>query len=298
MVDNVGRASCRGQMKTIWIVTAFAILSVSIVGAQEDNPKATALSSFSVRGVVIDSEGAPLIGAEVFAANGDRAISDASGEFVLNNITDRSVSLFIRRIGYTPVSAQLAVETGVAAVSIRARLDKAAVTLGTVVIEGRTMDKELWDKGFYKRMNDAMAGTFFTPERLAHGSSNVSTLIGEVPRVRMTVGRGGIAVPKAPYKGTDYCTLSAVIDGVPFSSSLVDQVGIDNLVNVTEVKAIEVYLTAGRIPNVLAGRGGTQSVANGNTATAGAAGRGSASTGFGGSGGVECGTIVVWTKGR
>ena len=282
-------------MKTIWFVAAFAIVCAPSLLAQEVKPKPNAPAQFSVRGVVVDSDGSPLLGAEVITANGDRAISDASGEFVLNNLTDRSVDLYIRRIGYTPVSAKLAVEAGIVGVSIRARLEKAAVTLGTVVVEGRTMDKELWDKGFYKRMSGPNIGTFFTPERLAH-SGSISTLIAEVPRVKMSVRRGGVAVPKAPYKGTDYCTLSAIIDGVAFSSSLVDQVGIDNLVNVTEVKAMEVYLTAGRIPNALAGRGGTQATANGNTATAGAAGSGAGGMGFGGSDGVECGTIVMWTK--
>jgi hypothetical protein len=228
--------------------------------------------------VVVDSEGAPLSGAEVYTANGERAISDASGEFVLSNLTDRSVSLFVRRIGYAAVSLGFDAEAAVSVISIRARLIPVAVTLGTVVVEGRTMDKDLWNQGFYKRMNGATIGAFFTPERLAHSSVNVSTLISEVPRVRMTVGRGGVAVATAPYKGgTEYCTLSVVIDGVAFSSSFIAQVGIDNLVNVSEVKAIEVYLTAGRIPNVLAGRGGV---------------------GFGGSDGVECGTIIVWTKAR
>jgi hypothetical protein len=170
-----------------------------------------------------------------------------------------------------------------------------AVTLGTVVVEGKTMDKDLWEKGFYKRMNGAMIGTFFTPERLAHSSVNLSTLVSEVPRVRMNVGRGGVAIPTAPYKnGTEYCTLSLILDGVAFSSSFVAQMGIDNLVSSRDVKAIEVYLRAGRIPNVLSGRGGTQSIGGGMSMTPSVlSGSGGC---FGGSDGVECGTIVIWTR--
>ncbi len=283
-------------MRKIFIITVLAMLATRTSAAQENSPQPTRPSSFSVKGMVVDSEGSPLAGAEVHTAADERAISDASGEFVLSNLKDRSVTLFVRRLGYAPVSLAFDADPSVVVVSVRARLVPAGVTLGTVVVEGKTMDKDLWEKGFYDRMNGAMIGTFFTPERLAHNAVNVSTLISEVPRVQMIRGPGRVAVPMAPYKnGTEYCTLSAVIDGMPFSSSVVGQIGIDNLVNVREVKAIEVYLRAGRIPNVLAGRGGTQSTGAAMNSTPGALG-GSSGGAFGGSDGVECGTIVVWTK--
>ncbi|HEX2600676.1 MAG TPA: carboxypeptidase regulatory-like domain-containing protein [Gemmatimonadaceae bacterium] len=281
-------------MRTTTIVGALAILATSSVAAQDP---LRAASAFSLRGVVVDGYGEPLLGAEIYTEAGERAISNASGEFLLSNLTDRSLNLFVRRIGYGPVSFGINVDATVTSVSIRARLLPVAVAIGTVVVEGRVLDKDLWDKGFYKRMNGATTGTFFTPERLANSSVNVSTLISEVPRLRIAQGRGGVAIPKAPYKGgSDYCTLSAVIDGVAFSSSFVDQVGIDNLVNISEVKGIEVYLKAGRIPNMTVGRSGTQSIANGMNSSVGAE-AGSQGVAFGGSDGVECGTIIVWTRG-
>jgi hypothetical protein len=94
-------------MRTIWILTAFGTLAAATLQAQDTNPQATRTASFSIRGVIVDSEGAPLLGAEVYTPAGERAISDASGEFILSNLTNRSVSLLVRRIGYAPVSLAL-----------------------------------------------------------------------------------------------------------------------------------------------------------------------------------------------
>ncbi len=266
------------KVKLIGVIIPVAILVSHVASAQKSPPTPTAPEpSFTLRGVIVDGEGAPIAAAEIFTATSQHAYSSTSGEFVLSDLTDRSTDVFVRRIGYAPVSFGLDVRPGITGISIRARLTRVAAALDTVVVEGRRVDAGLWQNGFYRRMKGAGVGTFITPEQLANNEAKLSTLISEVPLIRMK-NSGRLAVPQAPARaGSEYCTLSAIIDGLPFASSLVDQVGIDNLVNVGEVKAIEVYLKAGRVPNDIAGSAVAQPLWSKSA---------------------ECGTIVIWTKGH
>jgi hypothetical protein len=170
-------------------------------------------------------------------------------------------------------------------VTIEARLIPSAVTLGTVVVEGKSMDRQLWQSGYYKRktLGD---GVFFDPERLQHTAANLSTLMQEVPAVQIMTTRGGARIPVAKVgggiSGPVMCALNVFLDGqfLPWAT----QAGIDDVIAQQDVKAIEVYPR--RIPASL--RGGT------GTASAGAgfsiAGIDMASAN------IECGAILLWSK--
>jgi hypothetical protein len=171
-------------------------------------------------------------------------------------------------------------------VSVEARLIPSAVTLGTVVVEGKTMDRALWLSGYYKRkmLGD---GVFFDPERMRVTAANLSTIVREVPQVDVQTMAGGVRVPfrhvPAGIVGRVPCPLNVFVDGkfIPWATT----VGIDNVIAQQDVKAMEVY--PARIPGWLRG-GGTQSISVNAGFSIGGIEMGSAN--------IECGAILLWSK--
>jgi hypothetical protein len=269
-------------MRTLPATLMLSFLCVSALNAQE---RATAGNLITINGVVKTADGERLRGAEVIAGE-IRAISNDSGAFVLRNVPGGSVFIVVRRIGYIPGTLSFETEPALREVSIEARLIPSAVTLGTIVVEGKTLDRALWRDGYYKRKSLG-DGVFFDPERMNKTAANLSTLMQEVPRVQIQTMRGGVRVPvarrMAGIGGAVLCPLNVFLDGkyIPWAT----QVGIDDVIAQQDVKAIEVY--PARIPASL---------------RPGGAGSQSASSGFSiggvemGSANVECGAIMLWSK--
>lgn len=231
-------------------------------------------------GTVQNRDGVLLKGAEVIA--GDlHALTNDSGAFVLPNIPGGSIFIVIRRIGYMPGTLAFESEPTLRAMTVAAVLTPTATTLGTIVIEGKTLDQGLWKNGFYKRQNLGL-GHYFGPERMARAGMNLSTIISEVPAVRTQRRQGGVAIPMAG-SGTNLCVLNVYLDGtfLPWAN----QVGIDNIISTSDVQAIEVYSRVNEVSAAFSSGKGTtiqNGLTMGNIALDG--------------GNISCGAIMLWSK--
>ena len=231
-----------------------------------------------------DTAGMPLSGAAVSAGEGLSTLSDEKGEFTLRSLPTGTVQLMIRRIGYRSVSVGLVAKPDTRGVSIAARMTPNETTLGTVVIEGKKVDLALFQNGFYTRQKNA-DGYFFPPDRLEKTAASLSTMMNEIPSVRVAHVRGA-AIPMAVgghgMNGPIYCRMNVFLDGtlVPWAK----EDGLDAVIAEGDVKAIEVYSRPESIPNQIRGIAGSQAV--GSQITAGGRGAGS----------VNCGAILIWSK--
>ena len=266
-------------MKLVTCSIAALTLALPVICIAQDHTT----RGITLTGVVQDLNGAPLNGAEIISSADVRAVTNREGQFTLSNVPPGS-DVLVRRIGYQPQSFAVRTEPDVTGVSVRVSLAPTAVSLGTMVIEGKRVDRQLWENGFYKRER-AGSGVFFSPERLEHTAASVGTLMNEVPSLRLDRTRGNsTALARSP-DGMSYCKMNVFLDGVYLRWAT--DAGLDNVIPRDEVKAIEVYNRADMVPNVIKGLAGAQ---------AGSPYAGTRNGGSIGDGYKECGAILIWSK--
>ena len=268
------------------VVVVLAALPITAAFAQAPPPRDTAAPpavadtlAVTLRGIVQDTAGRPLLGAQVMTAEAT-AITGADGRFELRDLRADTLHLLIRRIGHQPASIMLAPDRGVI-VEFAATLVPTVVELGTIVVEGRTMERTLWRNGFYDRQR-AGHGTYFDPEKLAQHPS-VVTALQMTPSVQVMRTPDGRAIALGR-SGAKFCTLAVYIDGVLVRSA--SDIGLEMLVLPGDVLAMEVYPRAVHVPNTLRSAGPSD----------GGGGLPSPGSGAVSGGPVDCGAVVLWTK--
>ena len=275
------------------IVTALLLLLPAAAIAQ-------APATVTIDGVVKDDKGKPLPTAEIIVGGDRRAFTNARGEFSISDIPAGEVTFVARRIGYSPTSNVIAIDPG-AIVHLAIRLVPSAVTLGTIVIEGKRYDKTLWQTGFYKRQMGA-PGYFFDSNFMAKYHASLSGLIATVPSVRINRGPGGTNVALGSFSNGNGCPLEVFLDGthIKWASTM----GLDEIARPEEILGIEVYPRASEMPAVISGLGGQGNmglVGNLRLASDGPGGvpppKGEEyHTEETGRGYAECGAMLIWTK--
>lgn len=276
----------RGHVAASPAVALVLLLScVVVAGAQspprtappEPVPVFTDTGGVTLRGVVRDTAGRPLVGAQVSAA-GATTITEADGRFELRDVRADTIHFLVRRIGHEPAALRLAPPGGLI-VDVVVTLVPNVVELGTIVIDGRALDRRLWTEGYYRRA--ALGhGTYLGPEELGRYSS-LETALRMVPSVRMERSMDG-RVMAFGRTATGVCPLVVHVDGVLVRWA--NDVGIQALAGPGEVHAVEVYARAAQVPAMLRTVG-----------VAGSAGMPNA-RGVANAGPVDCGAILVWTK--
>jgi hypothetical protein len=253
--------------------------------AQQTTPDPRA-NTLTLSGVVKDISGNAVSGAQISVGRDLAAFSDSIGNFSLAGVPRGTIDLVVRRMGFQANAVSLETKPDVTGVTIAVTMVPNAVSLGTIVIEGKTLDRDLWMKGFYKRQ-DMGRGYFFTPQQMAHTKISLSTLMTEVPSVALMTLRGNSRVPVARVGGgvggPRYCAMNVFLDGQYLSWAT--QVGIDNVIAQQEVKAIEVYNRPSQVPNAISGIAGF-----------GSGGVAISNPGFAAGGLGECGVILLWSK--
>lgn len=222
------------------------------------------------RGTIVDSSGAPVFGAIVEeAATATRTMSDSLGRFRLLGLDPGLLFVRVRKLGYL---AEYFPITGVGGrnVTKTVRLRPAGQQLATVEVRDRALSRDGKLRGFYER---AAKGTGIFIERdelLRRNASQLSdvlrgrngvTVYGGGANGNTIAGRG---FRMAGGQGPGVCPLPLILDGVYIK--LQDGLTVDRIVNIQDVRAIEVYATGPQVPAELA---------NGQT---------------------DCGAIVVWTR--
>jgi Carboxypeptidase regulatory-like domain len=224
-----------------------------------------------IAGTVTDSARRPLFGVTIEAASSNiKTMTDSAGRFRMLGIEPGLNFVRARKVGflpeYFPVTT-VAGRTTTASINLR----PAGQQLAGVEVRADGMQRNSKMRGFYER---AAAGTGIFVEReeiVRRNASQVSEILrgrnginvyGQGANgaliagrtIRMAGGQGGAGV----------CPLALILDGV--NVPLRDGLTIDRVVNVQDVRGIEVYTTGPQVPAELA---------NGAT---------------------ECGAVVVWTR--
>lgn len=221
-------------------------------------------------GTITDSSGAPIFGAILEeAATSTRTMSDSLGRFRLVGLDPGLMFFRARKLGYLaeyfPISG-----VGGRTVTATIKLRPAGQQLAAVTVRDRALSGDRKMRGFYER---AAKGTGIFIERdelLRRNASQLSdvlrgrngvTVYGGGANGNTIAGRG---FRMAGGQGPGVCPLPLILDGVYIK--LQDGLTVDRMVNVQDVRAIEVYSTGPQVPAELA---------NGQT---------------------DCGAIVVWTR--
>lgn len=280
-------------------VTLLGLLSAAPLVAQSG-------ATFMIAGVVRDSRGAPLYGAEVRAGDA-YATSDANGAFTLRQLPLDTVTVRVRRIGYSAALLHVSPPGAAQLIELAVTLTMNAVELGTIVVEGRALDTKLWDAGFYQRQKLGR-GRFITPDFWDHfGGAGIGTVLRETPHV--VVERQNNADFAYSRSGQHLCRMNVFVDGV-YVQSASPGVGtertvadpgqsLDQIVPRDDIRAIEIYGTPSSVPTryqravppapramelarMSASGLGVQSMSGGRPPTE--------------VGKVDCGAVVIWTR--
>ena len=272
-------------------VTVFATLALMIpaaASAQRINtikPAAPATQAVGLAGIVRDKEGRPLAAAEVIVDDEHRTITNSRGEFSITGLESGIIEFTARRIGYNPVTTAVQVDPGLIA-HLAIKLTPLAIQLGTIVVEGKRLDKTLWQTGFYQRQQTGN-GHYFDDDYFRRHQASLGTVVTEVPKVFLERKNNGTAIALGTTANGTGCLLSVFVDGHLISWA--DQ-GLDAVVNRDDVLAMEVYAHASQMPARIAGKGGMNGVGLiGTVNLRGLTLAQGPTTG-------DCGAILIWTK--
>ena len=276
--------------RTATLAGICAVLALSIPHAalaQRINtikPEAPATPMVGLAGIVRDKEGRPLAAAEVIVDDEHRTITNSRGEFTITGLEPGVIDFTARRIGYNPISSAVQVDPGLIA-HLAIKLTPLAIQLGTIVVEGKRLDKTLWQTGFYQRQQNGN-GHYFDDQYFRSHQANLGTVVSEVPKVFLERKNTTAIALGTTANGTG-CLLSVFVDGrmIPWA----DQ-GLDAVVNRDDVLAMEVYAHAAEMPATIAGKGGMNGVGLiGTVNLRNITLAQGATTG-------DCGAILIWTK--
>jgi hypothetical protein len=207
-----------------------AILIGTSAGAQEGT-----LGTGGIRGLVRDSTGQAIIGAQVtMPGTALIAESDDNGRFELAKVRPGMLALRFRRLGFQPDTVELLVLAG-KTIPLEITLARAAVSLSPIVISGRA-DLTGWRAGFYHR-RDVGSGHFFTADDIEkRNPSQMTDMFRMIPGVTVQPSRGMIR-NQLRFRGARGCAPLTWLDGSPLASGEFD---IDAL-SPRSIEAFEVY---------------------------------------------------------
>ena len=201
-----------------------------------------ATSHGTVAGVVRDSSGGGIGGAEIsIAGTGLRAHTNAQGEFRLTNVPAGTVTVAVRRLGFTPTVASTVIGVNEAAV-MTVIVAPLAQSLATVIVRG---DRRFEDHGrlagFYQRRARSSGGHYITREQIdQRNPAQLTDLFRSVPGARIYSSTFTNVVR---FRGMR-CAPLVWLDGFPATAAEFDLDALDPYI----IEAIEVYLGVATVP--------------------------------------------------
>ena len=327
--DRPGSKSFRGPLRHGWealiyivgatlkrLVCSGAILLLSSLSAtpvvcQEPSafPMTKEAEQISIRGIVHDSAGRPLEGAEVRSDSASVVLTGSSGEFSLLAVRRAELRLHVRRLGFVARDTNVSLAGSDSPRLIDITLSASMVQLGTIVVEGRALDTRLWNAGFYKRARLGV-GRFVGPDELERFVSGLATVLRETPRVQVNrQNNQDYAYARA---GGHRCRMNVFVDGQfaryanPGTSGTGNHdspdpgVGLNDLVPREDIRAVEIYPSLTSVPSQFMRIGPASNQSSQGRAGRIATTRGSSSASRGvddeGPSDAACGAIVIWTR--
>lgn len=214
-----------------------------------------------IKGVVRDSAGARIVGAEVRVGGSSLAtVTDENGAFAFLEVPVGTVTLHVRRLGFAPASFDVPVHTGDAQ-SVALTVREVARELPGVVVKASSDHRYTgYLAGFYQR-RDRGFGHFLTADEITRTHPlELTDVLRTVPGLSVSYGPYGITHVRL--RGNT-CWPVVVLDGMPAVAAEFD---VDDIAP-EDVAGIEIYGGAAAVPAEFV-------VPFGPTA---------------------CGTIVIWT---
>jgi TonB family protein len=196
----------------------------------------------TVTGVVVDSAGLPVFGAELtvfgtslVATTGER------GEFRMPGLRPGPVTLRVRRLGFRPDSLVTEVtDRGVSGITIR--LSRVAAQLSPVTVRSSRVDFTGRLAGYYERLERKTAGYFITRAQIdAENPRTLTQLLAHAPGLTAVRGRAGQQGVRMRGRR---CWPLVWLDGTPMPSGDVDLDGIPP----NTIHGIELYLGSTTAP--------------------------------------------------
>ena len=241
----------------LWLAAACAQLLLPL-GLRAQNPGV-------VSGVVIDSMGAPVLGAEVSMTGvANRAFTDESGVFHLGDVPVGSATLTVRRMGFAPYAMPVSVGGADARIeNVHVMLSPLATVLTPVVVGSHRVEYTGRLAGYYQRLEKRNGGYFITRDQIdRENPRTLSQLLLHVPGITPFKGRAGSQGIRMRGR---LCWPLVWIDGTPMPAGDVDL----DAFSPQTIHGIELYLGSTTAPaRFILGRGDN-----------------------------SCGTIVLWSRG-
>ena len=229
-MDHV--AQMRTRILIAVVATASSFLFAAALRAQ---------SSATIVGVVTDSIGAPVVGAEVSIPS--RAISDITderGEYRLTGAPQETVTLKARRLGFVPVTVDVAATQSLVRTDIH--LKRAPIVLPPVAIRTQRVDYTGRLAGYYQRLQSHSGGYFISRADIDKANtSKLTQLLTHVPAVSMNRIRGGGSGVRMRQRN---CWPLVWIDGLPMGAGEVDL----DAFPPNSIQGIELYLGSTTAP--------------------------------------------------
>jgi TonB family protein len=226
----------RLRVAGIGLAVSALALAPALVGAQDTTLRGT------ISGVVRDSSGAGIAGAEVsIAGTGLRAHTNSQGEFRLTNVPAGAVSVGVRRLGFVPAVASIVIAANETA-AISVLVAPLAQSLAAIIVRG---DRRFEDygrlAGFYQRRSRSSGGHFITREQIdQRNPAQLTDLFRNVPGARIYSSTFNNVVR---FRGMR-CAPLVWLDGFPATAAEFDLDTLDPYV----VEGIEVYLGVATVP--------------------------------------------------
>jgi hypothetical protein len=234
------------------IASILALVVPTILGAQ-----ARALK-------VLSADGQPVAYANVSIEGGITQITDENGVVALGVGKQQTITVRIRRIGFTPWFGK--VEFPDTASTVAITLPRLAQNLKTVTVSGKADVKPaLALTGFYDRwlmrQKGVISAVFISPEELEfrHPDKITGMLYGlngvRVSQACVTTpvtnrsGRPSCVMGPVAFSTFEGCAMQVLIDGMqqrPVGKGA--NIAIDDLLDAYDVAAIEVYNRGGNMP--------------------------------------------------
>jgi len=253
------------RVRRDWLALAVAVgLGMNVAAAQGVEPVSLrgkqAAPAYSIAGTIVDVDAAPVSDASVEVLEVGAAIkrlrSDSAGRFLASGLATRSVTVRVRRVGYQPRAVPVSIPAGDERTAVVITLEAAPTELGpTTIVADEEPGQRL--REFYERMATNKFGSYIEPKTIEKRRPTfVSEMLRSVPgvRVRPSGGAGNAVTIRG-------CSPVIWIDGARMVHA-----ELDDVVQASDVSAIEVYRSFSGIPAEYFDRAAT------------------------------CGTILVWTK--
>jgi hypothetical protein len=206
----------------------------------------------TIVGVVTDSLGHALAGANVAVDGIPLAPTDGFGSFVIGVTANRTHVIQVRALGFLPGEFSLTAAPG-ATRTADIPLTSIAALLPGVKIVVHEDDPEKFSAGIggFEHRRETLGGSFVNEEELKQrGYPPLSNLLGTMPGVTVQtthnegMSQAHVSMRGVPTIGGD-CAIQIFLDGHP--ASLVDG-NIDHLIGTHELAAIEVYPSSAWVP--------------------------------------------------